>query len=249
MTDCKPKDTPMDSKVKLEPNPNQANKEEINYFQQIIGYLLFLILATKPDICYAVIKLARFASNLSVGHLIALKNVLRYLKGLKKLGLIYEKSPNKYASGYYNADYAGDIGTAKSTSGISFYLASCLISWKSKLQSVITQSTTKAEYITINLAYKEAVYIKQLLAELGYYIQEQFPIYTNNNGALLLGHNSQFHERTKHIAVKYHYVRDLINKGEIDLIFIKGFIQKANGFTKPLDKPKFIEFIRHLRLA
>ena len=137
MTDCKPKDTPMDSKVKLEPNPNQANKEEINLFQQIIGCLLFLTLATRPDICYAVIKLARFASNPSAYHMIALKNVLRYLKGSKKLGLIYEKSPSRYISGYCDADYAGDIGTAKSTSGLSFYLASCLISWKSKLQSII----------------------------------------------------------------------------------------------------------------
>ena len=133
MTDYKPKDTPMDSKVKLEPNPNQANKEEINLFQQIIGCLLFLTLATRPDICYAVIKLARFASNPSAYHMIALKNVLRYLKGSKKLGLIYEKSPSRYISGYCDADYAGDIGTAKSTSGLSFYLASCLISWKSKL--------------------------------------------------------------------------------------------------------------------
>jgi hypothetical protein len=249
MTDCKPKDIPMDSKAKLEPNPNQANKEEINQYQQIIGCLLFLTLATRPDICYSVIKLARFASNPSTDHMIALKNVFRYLKELKKLGLIYEKSSSRYISGYCDADYAGDIGTAKSTSGLSFYLASCLFSWKSKLQSIIAQSTTEAEYMAINSAFKEAVYIKQLLTELGYYIQERFPVYTDNNGALLLANNSQFHERTKHIAVKYHYVRDLINQGEIDLIYIKGSKQKADGFTKPLDKPKFIEFIRLLRLA
>ena len=94
---------------------------------------MFFTLAIRLDIYYSVIKLARFASNPSADHLIALKNVFKYLKGLKKLGLIYEKSSSRYISGYCDADYAGDIGTAKSTSGLSFYLASCLFSWKSKL--------------------------------------------------------------------------------------------------------------------
>ena len=128
MTDYKPKDILMDSKAKLKPNLNQVNKKEINQYQQIISCLLFLTLAIRFDICYSVIKLARFASNSSTDHLIALKNVLKYLKELKKLGLIYEKSSNRYISGYYDADYAGDISTTKSTSGLSFYLTSYLFS-------------------------------------------------------------------------------------------------------------------------
>jgi hypothetical protein len=249
ISNCKPKNTPMDSKVKIEPNPNTATKKEINLFQQMIGCLLFITLATRPDIAYSVIKLARFASNPSELHFIAVKNVLRYLKRTKNLGLIYKKTLDKYISGYCDADYAGDIGTAKSTSAFCFFLALCLISWKSKLQSIIAQSTTEAEYIAINSAVKEAVYIKLLLTELGYYFQDKFPIFTDNNGALLLSKNHQFHERTKHIAVKYHYVRDLINQGEIDLVYINTLSQKADGFTKALDGPKFRDFIKHLGLA
>ena len=117
------------------------------------------------------------------------------------------------------------------------------------MQSIIAQSTTEAEYIAINIAAKEAIYIKSLLLELGYYKQNKLPLYTDNNGALLLAKNPVFHERTKHIAVKYHYIRDLINRGIIDLIYIPTKDQKADGFTKALDKNKFQEFIRMLRLA
>ena len=88
------------------------------------------------------------------------------------------------------------------------------------MQFIIAQSITKAEYIAINAATKEAIFIKSLLEELGFYKQNKFPIYTDNNGALLLANNPIFHKRTKHIAVKYHYIRDLVSKGVIDLIYI-----------------------------
>ncbi|KAK6579717.1 hypothetical protein PZA11_007953 [Diplocarpon coronariae] len=127
------KNIPIEPKIKLEPNPNKATSSKITRFQQIIGSLLFLMLATRPDISYAVIKLVRFASNPSENHIIAVKNLLRYLKGTKSLGLTYKNSPNKYITGYCDVDYAGDIGLAKSTTGFSFYLANCLFSWKSKL--------------------------------------------------------------------------------------------------------------------
>ena len=90
------------------------------------------------------------------------------------------------------------------------------------------------------------MYIKQLLEELGQFKQEKFPIYTDNNGALLLANNPVFHERTKHIAIKYHYIRDLINKGIIHLIYIPTKDQKADGLTKPLARVKFKEFLTQL---
>jgi hypothetical protein len=202
-------------------------------------------------LAYSVIKLARFATNPSLVHISAIKKVLRYLKGTKDLGIIYSNKDisSKYLSGYYNADYAGDIESAKSTSGYIFYIANGPFSWKSKLQSIIAQSTTKAEYIAINAALKEAIYIKGLLEELGSYSQDKLPLYTDNNGALLLANNPVFHERTKHIAVRYHYIRDLINKGIIELIYIPSGKQKADGLTKPLSKIKFKGFLDVLCLV
>ena len=249
MTNSNPVSTPFDSKAKLEINKEKATIEDIKYFQSVIGSLLYITLGTRPDLAYSVIKLSRFASNPSKEHITATKRVLRYLKGTKDLGITYSIDPNSkdyYIRGYCDSDYAGDVPTSKSTSGYIFYLANGPISWKSKLQSIIAQSTTEAEYISINTATKEAIYIKQLLEELGHFKQSKFPLYTDNNGALLLAKNPVFHERTKHIAVKYHYIRDLISQGIIDLIYIPTKENKSDGFTKPLEKTKFKEFLAHL---
>ena len=244
-----PKYTPLKANTKLEPNKGQAKETEIKWFQAAISCLLYLAMATRPDIAYSVILLARFASNPSIEHKNAVNNVFNYLSKTINLGIIYTRDDNiNYISGYCDADYASDSTSAKSTSGYIFYIAKGPIMWKSKLQSIIAQSTTEAEYIAINIAAKEAVYIKTLLKELGYYKQNKLPLYTDNNGALLLANNPVFHERTKHIAVKYHYIRDLINKGIIDLIYIPTKEQKADGLTKPLDKIKFGDFIRVLGL-
>ena len=252
MNDCNPISTPMDAKLayKLAPNPNKATIETIKWFQGLIGSLLYLMLGTRLDIAFAVIKLARYASNPSEIHIIALKRILRYLKGSIYYNITYYNNINnneyKYISGYTDADYAGDLNTAKSTTGFIFYLANGPISWKSKLQTIIAQSTTEAEYIAINAASKEAIYIKTILLELNHYKQDKFPIYSDNNGALQLAKNPVFHERTKHIAVKYHYIRDLINNGTIDLIYINTLNQKADGLTKALEKIKFKRFLEYL---
>jgi hypothetical protein len=192
--------------------------------------------------------LLRYASNPSQEHLGAIKRVLRYLKGTKELGIIYSKEneASHYIKGYCDADYAGDSSNFKSTSGYVFFLANGPISWKSKLQSIIAQSTTEAEYVAINAATKEAVYIKQLLKELNEFKQEIFPLYTDNNGALLLAKNPIFHERTKHIAVKYHYIRDLISQGIINLIYVPSRENKFNSFTKALNRIKFNKFLNYL---
>ena len=127
-------------------------------------------MATRPDIAYSVILLARFANNPNLEYKNAINNVFNYLSKTIDLGIIYTKDDNiNYISGYCDADYAGDLSSAKSTSGYLFYLAKGPITWKSKLQTIIAQSTTEAEYIAINITAKEAVYIRALLEELGLY--------------------------------------------------------------------------------
>ena len=244
--------TPMDNRAKIKPNNSQALKGEIKWFQAAIGALLFLMLATRPDIAYSVITLARHASNPSIEHIIAIKRIFRYLKGTRHLGITYsnQKKPNDLdIIGYCDADYAGDIASAKSTSGYIFYIANAPFMWKSKLQSIIAQSSTESEYIAINLAAKEAVFILSLMTELGYYKEGyKLPIYTDNSGALQLAKNPVFHERTKHIAVRYHYIRDLINNGILELVYIPTEDQKADGLTKPLGRKLFKGYLEHLGL-
>ena len=251
--ELKPSSIPMDYKIKLIPNSLKASPINIKWYQQAIGSLLYLAFATRPDIAYSVIKLSRFTTNPSIEHKNAIIKIFKYLIGTKDLGIVYTINNNSknnyyYIKGYCDADYAGDIATAKSTSGYIFIIANGPISWKSKLQTIIAQSTTEAEYIAISLAAKELIYIKELLIELGQYKQDKFPLYSDNNGALLLAKNPVFHERTKHIATKYHLVRSYIEKGILDLIYIPTKDQLADGLTKPLEKIKFNSFIESINI-
>jgi hypothetical protein len=122
----------MDSNIKLEPNKEQVNKEDIKLFQMLIRSLLYIILSTRVDIAFAVIKLARYTSNLSNIYFIAVKRVFKYLKGTKDYRITYYKNASRFISGYYNVDYTGDL-SAKSTTGYIILLAGGIISWKSKL--------------------------------------------------------------------------------------------------------------------
>ena len=186
----------------------------------LISSLLYIILSTRVDIAFTIIKLACFASNPNKIYFTTVKRVYKYLKGTIDYRITYYKNSNYYISSYYNADYISNLANTKLTSSYIILLASRIISQKSKLQSIIAQSTIKAKYIAINTIIKEVVYIKALLEELGFYNQSKFPIYTNNNRALLLAKNLIFYKRTKYIIVKYYYIRDLIIKGIIDLNYI-----------------------------
>jgi hypothetical protein len=128
LQDAKIKSTPIDSYIKLEPNKEQASKEDIKLYQMLIGSLLYIMLGTRADIAFAVIKLARFASNPSNIHFTAVKRVYKYLKGTINYGITYYKEGSRYMSGYCDADYAGDILSAKSTSGYIILLGGGIIS-------------------------------------------------------------------------------------------------------------------------
>jgi len=114
--------TLMETKIKLEPNPKQTNIENINYYQQLIGSLLFLALAIKADICFAVIKLTRFVSNPSDIHFLVIKRVFRYLKGTAYLGIVYNKDNPSYIQGYTDTNYISDQLKTKSTTGYLLFI-------------------------------------------------------------------------------------------------------------------------------
>ena len=129
------------------------------------------MLATRLDLVYSIIKLARYTSNPSSIYANVVKRVFRYLKGFIDLGIYIKWNINNsyYINGYYDTDYAGDLAIYKSTSGYIFYIGNFPFMWKSKLQSIIAQSSTESEYIAINTAAKEAIYIKYILSELDLY--------------------------------------------------------------------------------
>jgi hypothetical protein len=189
--------------------------------------------------------LAKYSSNPGPEHIKAVKRVFRYLKGSLDYNITYNGNTtnSQYIKGYTDADYAGDKDEYKSTTGYIFYLANGPIAYSTKLQEITAQSTTEAEYVALATATKEATFIRAILEELDYFQQSNIPIYSDNNGALLLAKNPAFHARSKHINVRYHLIREKIADNTISIHYISTDKQVADGFTKPLPKAKFKEFL------
>ena len=181
-------------------------------YQSAVGSLLFLSTKTRPDIAYAVSTVARFSSKPSKHHWTAVKHIMRYLKGASKLGLLYSKDGSDDCFGYSDADWAGDTDDRKSTSGYLFQLSGVAVSWSSKKQTCVTLSTAEAEYIVLSSAAQEAIWIHQLTKNLknDMAAKEPIVIYEDNQSAICMAKNPQFHGRTKHIEINYHFIRDQV---------------------------------------
>jgi hypothetical protein len=246
MDQSKPVSTPIDTGLIRKKYTGIASNSDISWYQQAIGSLLYAALLTRYDIACAVNILSRYASNPGPEHIQAVKRIFRYLNGHLNHDITYIGNTNTspYIKGFTDSDYAGDKEEYKSTTGYIFFLANGPISYTSKIQPITAQSTTEAEYIALSKAAKEATYIKALTTELGFYKQDTIPLYCDNSGAIQLAKNPAFHERSKHIGIRYHFIRQKIGDNTISIHYIPTNDQKADGLTKPLVISKFKEFIR-----
>jgi hypothetical protein len=175
--------------------------------------LLYLSVATRPDITYAVSNVAKFSSNPTPKHWTAVKRILRYLRGTSDLGIAFIPQENKDCVGFSDSDWGGDIGDRKSTSGYVFQYAGGAVSWKSKKQNCVALSTAEAEYIALANATQEALWLKRFFAELSN--EQEIVIYEDNQSTISMAKNPQFHGRSKHFSIKYHFVRDEVSKGSV----------------------------------
>ena len=190
-------------------------------YKSIVGTLMYLN-ATRPDIMHAVSLISRFMERPKEAHWQAAKRILRYVKGTKRYGILYTTSENFELIGYTNSDWAGSVNDRKSTSSYVFHMGSGAISWASKKQPSVALSTTEAEYVAATAAACQAVWIRRMLRIL---CQEQVKgtvIYCDNSSTIALSKNFVFHKRTKHIGANFHYIRELVNNGEIILRYVKG---------------------------
>ncbi|KAH9736371.1 hypothetical protein KPL71_018077 [Citrus sinensis] len=170
MQDCKPVQTPLGPQFKLSAAPTSEDESQMNEFPyaQAVGSLMYAMVCTRSDIAYAVSVVSRYLSCPGKVHWNAVKWIMRYLKGSSTCGLLYgkTKSDKIEVMGFVDSDFAGDLDRRKSTSGYMFVLNSCLVSWKSSLQSVVALSSTEAEFIATTEAVKEAMWLRGLLNEL-----------------------------------------------------------------------------------
>jgi len=244
MQDSNPVSTPVDLSVTLSQNMSPQEKdqkvemEKIPY-QNAVGSLNYLAIGTRPDIANAVGEVSRFNSNYGKQHWAAVKRIMRYIKGTASMGIIFSKDHGSSISGYSDANYATDIDERKSTSGYVFTLGGGAVSWKSKRQKSVAASTTEAEYMALKLASQEAKWLKRLYEFISGSTQGSIRIAEDNQGAIKLAKNPQFHERTKHIDVCYHFTREAINDGTISIYGCNTKDMVADLLTKGISRDQF----------
>ncbi|KAK9048691.1 hypothetical protein SSX86_032343 [Deinandra increscens subsp. villosa] len=191
------------------------------------------MVCTRPDLAYAVGIVSRYLSNPGKAHWEVVKWILRYLNGTAGYGLKFGKCTlsEHVITGYVDADFAKDRDKGRSVTGYLFQLCGNTVSWRSSLQKIVALSSTEAEYIALTEAIKEAIWLKGFITELG--IEDCSAIVKcDNQGALQLSKNQMYHERTKHINVKYHFIREVISSGEITVGDINTKDNVADILTK-----------------
>jgi ATP-binding cassette subfamily B (MDR/TAP) protein 1 len=241
MEHAKPASTPLANHFKLSKHSCPTTKKEIEEMAEIpyssaVGSLMYAMVCTRPDIAHAVGVVSRFLSNPGKEHWEAVKWILRYLKGTSKMCLCYGGA-KPVMEGYTDSDMAGDLVGRKSTSGFLFTFAGGSISWQSKLQKCVALSTTEAEYIAAAEAGKEMLWVKRFLQELGVN-QEEYLVHCDSQSALDLSKNSMYHSRTKHIDIRYHWIREVMEQQLLKLVKIHTSENPADMLTKVVTRDK-----------
>lgn len=209
--------TPADPNVKLRKDDNVSKAVDPVMYQSIVGSLLYVATATRPDISQAVGAVSEFSSKPSEAHLTAVKRILFYLKGSLDITLKYKKSEAGQLIAYSDADYAGDLDDRDSASGNLFLMSCEPISWLSKKQPIVTLRTTEAEYGAMSTAMQGAVWLRKLLSDFIVHQDQATAIMEDNQGAIFIARNSVANARAKQIGIHYQYIREALSEGTIDL--------------------------------
>ena len=247
MNDCKPASTPMPTKLTTDAKENLTLFDDVNLYQQLIGALIYISNNTRPDITYSVSVLARDMAKPTIYSYQLAKRVLRYLQGTINAKLTFNKNNNNQLVGYSDASYA-ENDDRKSTTGMLFVANGGSISWKSKKQQIVALSSMEAEYIALTSTAKEALWLRKIEAELKGR-RESMIIHEDNQSAIKLASNSITNDRSKHIDVRYHFIRDRIHRGEINLNYIPTKFQLADLMTKGLPKDQHYALAKGMGLV
>lgn len=205
-------------------------------FKQLVGSLRYLT-ATRPDLIYSVNLVSRYMENPSEQHLSAAKRILRYVQGTREFGIQYKRGGEPSLVGFVDSDYAGDEDDRKSTSGYAFMWCGGAVSWASKKQPIVTLSTTEAEYVAAAYGACQGVWLKNVLNDIG--LDQELTVFCDNSSAIKLSRNPVLHGRSKHISVRYHFLRELVSEGVLSMEYCSTQDQIADIMTKPLKLDAF----------
>ncbi|KAJ9547882.1 hypothetical protein OSB04_020425 [Centaurea solstitialis] len=245
MQDSKKRFIPMQHGLAMSKAQCPSSSSELERMSRIpyasaIGSIMYAMICTRPDVSCALSMTSRYQANPGNDHWTAVKNILKYLRRTKEMFLVYGGAEELSVKGYTDASFQTDRDDSCSQSGFVFLLNDGAVSWRSSKQSTVADSTTEAEYIAVNEAAKEAVWMKKFIGDLGVVpsIQDPIEIFCDNEGAVILAKEPRSHKRTRHILRKFHYVRKVVEDRDIIISRVGTDGNLADPFTKPLSQTK-----------
>jgi hypothetical protein len=225
----------------------ESPKVDIKEYQQVIGSLLYAALGTRPDISFAVGKLAQYSSDPRKVHRDAADQIIRYLARTISYGLTYHQSNDELdITGYSDADWGGCLDTRRSTSAFIVMMSGSLVHWRSRKQDCVTCSTCEAEYVAASDLSREMISWRMMMSEIGFDMTNASTLYCDNQSAIALIKDKADHQRTKHISIRYHYIRELHSRGAIIPQYLNTEAMIADLLTKPLEAKRHALLIQML---
>jgi hypothetical protein len=248
MSSCNSCSTPMECRLKLI-KEDGSKAFDATLYRSIIGSLRYLV-NTRPDIAHAVGIVSRFMEKPSENHWAAVKQILRYIQGTKDYGCRYKAGhASPVLLGYSDSDHAGDAGDRKSTSGQVFFLGNNLVTWSSQKQKGVATSSCEAEYVAASAATCQGIWLSRLLGEMQGKEPSMFKLLIDNKSAISLAKNHVHHDRSKHIDVKFHSIREYIEEGKVEVAHVRTHDQLADILTKALGRVRFVELRQKLGVS
>lgn len=244
MDDCNPVKTPVDTNQQLSTemspqSPTQVDEMKNVPYREAVGSLLYLSQCTRPDISFAVGYVSKFNNQPGKAHWNAVKRIFRYLKGTIDHKLTFSKKESSELVGFCDSDWGSDINDRKSCSGYVFLWYGGAISWSSKKQHTVAFSTAEAEYMALSAACQETLWLIQLRKEL-IGSKSSTVIFCDNKSVIDLSNNPIYSARTKHIDIRHHFVRELIQKRKVELKYIETGRMTADNLTRELQLKSII---------
>ncbi|XP_068638413.1 uncharacterized mitochondrial protein AtMg00810-like [Aristolochia californica] len=229
---CKPTSVPMDPKLHLTTTDGDLLLD-ITHYRRLVEKLLYLTLS-RPDITFAIHKLTQFVAQPRLPHLQAVHHLFHYLKTSPGQGLLFSSTSSLQVRAYYDADWGSCLDSRRSTTGFCIFIGDSLVSWKAKKHTTVSRSSIEAEYRALSSTTSEIIWLQQLLQDFQVKVASLALLYCDNQAAIHIASNPTFHERTKHIEIDCHFVREWVTSGVLKLLPIRSQYQLADMFTKPL---------------
>lgn len=238
------------SKAQCPQNDDEREEMKTIPYSSVVGSLMYAQVCTRPDIAFVVGMLGRYLSNPGSQHWKAAKKVLRYLQGTKDLMLTYQRTSLLDVVGFCDADFAGCIDDKKSTTGYIFMMAGGAVSWKSVKQTLTASSTMEAEYVACYEACCHAMWMRNIISALGVVdsISRPLKLFCDNSAAVAFSKNTRSISRSKHIDVKFYFVKEKVAESLIDIEHMSTKSMLADPLTKGLPIIAFQEHVSQMGL-